>query len=150
MDITIGWTKFEPKSKIGENEISVEVRPLKNWAWLELLPLMQQMIPKNTGESTKDYLARLSPDERASLEKESINIQRLAKTIFPEHVRNFQGVTVNGEPPTPEQLSEEVIFMGITIEIMMHLITISNLGEGDLKNSSGPSISQTSDNNETS
>lgn len=148
MDIIIDWQSFTPTTKIRGETISAEVRPLKNWAWLELLPLMEKLTLKKEGETTKDYLARLTPAEKSNLERESISIQRLAKTIFKDHVRNFQGITVNGQPPTPEQLSEEVIFMGVTVEIMVYLITISNLGEEDVKNSNGPSISQTSNNEE--
>lgn len=147
-NIVIDWKLFKPTTKVRGKDISVEVRPLKSWAWLLLAPIMEKIPERNPGENSKDYLNRLTIEEKRNLESESIKLQQLAEKIFPDHVQMFEGVTINGMQPTAKELSEEMIFMGVVVEIMMHLVTISTIGEEDLKNSNGPSISQPLDSEE--
>lgn len=146
-NVTIEWQPHETTFK-GES-IKMEIRPLKNWAWFEIAPLLNNKNPKKQGESKEDYIARLTDEEKLVMGKDSIKLQHFAKTIFPEHVRNLSGVTVNNQAPTNEHLSEEVVFLSFTVGIIMKLIEISSLDEEDTKNLNGPSESEVSDSKET-
>ena len=119
MDITISWQAWETEFR-GE-KITMELRPLKTKAMLLLMP----------------YLGSTQNPEQAG--RASMEMAQLAPQIFPEHVRNLQGLTINGQPPTWEIMAEELMFTALIVEIMAQLASISAVSEEEQKNFTGPS-----------
>ncbi|MBW2638373.1 MAG: hypothetical protein JRC86_12840 [Deltaproteobacteria bacterium] len=138
----IDWEPYE--TEFNGDKITMEIRPMKAWAMIALKPFLDDSNPKKKSETTKAYLDRISPEEKRCLEKDSLEIQKLASVIFPEHVQNLSGFEVNGAPPTNDMLAEETAFMDLTCGIIMQLISISGLSEDEEKNSAGPSATQKS------
>ena len=147
MDLVIDWRKYETEF-MGE-PVSMELRPLKRWAWFELAPLLENHNPKKEDETAQEYIARLTEDERKKMSHDSEKLQELSAKIFPEHVKNIQGITVNGEVPTWEQISEEIIFLNLCVDICGQLAEVSTLTKTDEKNSEGLPASPTSASDET-
>ena len=143
VDLIIGWEKYE--TVFMGKEISMEIRPLKRWAWFVIAPLFQDMPDKKKGETNQQFAARLTKDERGKLTAQSEKIHEKSKDIFKDHVRNIQGITVNQKPITFDIMSEEIHFMNLCIQICGKLMEISQLTEGEEKNSAGQPDSQTSE-----
>jgi len=135
MDIIIDWQTFS--TEFADGEISMELRPLKSYAMFMLSPYLDNPNPKLKEESVEEYTARLSGEDKARLLLNSQKIQELSSKIFPDHVRNIQGVTVNGQPLTIEQIATEVVFLQLSVEICGQLASISRLTKEDEKNSRG-------------
>jgi hypothetical protein len=120
LSLILDWQKKEFKFK-GE-VITIELRPLKRKAMIELLPYM-------TGGSITA--------------KTALEMQGIAAKIFPDHIRNIQGlegVTIEGRPVTIEDLSEEMTFFNLTTDIIKALAEVSSLdkvSEGNLNGASG-------------
>ena len=148
IDLIIGWQEYE--TTFMENKVSMKIRPLKRWAWYMLAPVLERGTPRKPKESAKEYLARLSPDEKRELTNVSDKMHEMAAKIFPEHVKDFEGITVNGKPVTFEIMSEEVVFGNLCVEICGKLAEISAPSKADEKNSDGLSRSQTSDKSDPS
>jgi len=142
LDIVIGWQPYE--TVFHGHKVTMELRPLKSWAMFALAPYLEGERRK-PDESVKDFVKRLTPEQKEKLSKSSRKIQGLAKDIFPEHVQNIQGITVNKEPVTWEHLAEETIFMTLAVEISGQLAAISSLDEMSAKNSKAPSDSTKQD-----
>jgi hypothetical protein len=137
INIIIGWQKFE--TDFQGQKVSMEVRPLKRWAWFVLQPIFQKMPSKNKDETTEAYLERLTSDDMGRLTQGSADLQDASAKIFKDHVRNIEGITVNGEPVSFDVMAEEVVFMRLSIEICNKLMEISNIKDGEEKNSGGQS-----------
>jgi len=121
MDIIIDWEVFQTTFK-GE-EITMELLPLETKTLLNLGAVASSSDPSKTMDLIGD--------------------------IFPGHVRNVKGLTISGETPTPEQFATISKLYPLTTTILTQLGMISQLTEEDVKNSNGPSDSQTSDSNGT-
>lgn len=141
-DLVIGWQKYETTFR--DNVVRMEIRPLKRWAWYMLVPIFSAMPQRNAGESNDEYIGRLSPDEREAMVKFSDLLQEKSAKIFAEHVRNFEGITVNGQPVSFETMSEEIVFGNLCVAMCGKLMEISTLTKESEKNSDGRSVSQTS------
>ena len=123
MDVLIGWQKYETTWQ-GE-KVSMEVRPLRRKAMMLLAPYMM-----------------ISEEKGVKLIVDTFELQGLAAQIFPEHVKDIQGITVNGKPVTWEDLAEEAVFCHLVGDIIGQLALISSLKESEAKNSGGPSGGQ--------
>jgi hypothetical protein len=123
MNIIIDWQPWS--TKFSTAEVTMDLRPLKTSAMLLLMPHMN-----------------INMDDAVALVATSMEVQALAPQILPEHVRKIDGITVNGQPITPEHLAEESIFTQLTAEIMGQLMAISTVSRDAEKNSGRPSDSQ--------
>jgi len=121
MDIIIDWEAWE--TKFNGETVSMELLPLETQTLLELGAVASANDPSKTMGMVVD--------------------------IFPGHVRNVQGITINGKVPTPEQYASVSRIYVLTTRILTQLGIISQISEEDVKNSNGPSDSQTSDSNGT-
>ena len=136
MDFIIGWRRYETTFKGAS--VTMELRPLKSDAMFAMSPHFGGERRK-PGESIPEFVARLTDEQKERLRKNSQALQRLSVSIFPEHVRNLSGFTVNGLPPTWETLANESVFMDLAVEICGQLASISSLPEASEKNSKPPS-----------
>lgn len=137
MDILIGWQQY--KTQFNGAQVTMELRPLTRGAYMAVAPLLEDPNPKKKDESMADYMARLTPEEKRRMNTDGYKLQEMIRQVGPEHVRNITGLTVNGQPPTFDQLADEVVLSWLVIDIMTRLAVISTLPDVDAKNSDGPS-----------
>jgi hypothetical protein len=116
LSLVLDWQK--KKFEFMGQTVTAEIRPLKRLAMIELLPYM------NGGKITI---------------KESLELQGIAGTVFPEHVRNVEGIEINGQAVTMAQLSDEMALYPLTTDIIKELALISSLKDADEGNLEGVS-----------
>jgi len=143
MDVIIGWSSYE--TKFLDDPVTMELRSLRTEAFFKLLPLMQHKNAKQPKESVEKYLKRLTPEEKIEIQGASIKTQKLSVEIFPDHVKNITGITLNGKAPTFEDLAQEAIFLNLAVDICGELISRTKLTRDEEKNSEGLSASSTQD-----
>lgn len=127
LDLIIGWQEFTTEFR-GE-EITMEVRPFRRKAMLAVLPYLTKQMP--------DIKADMTGDEISNLADKGFELQGLASDLFPEHVKNIQGITLNGTVPTFDDLADEPVFLPLTLAIITQIAGISNIDQADAKNSEG-------------
>jgi len=127
LELIIDWQTFETEFR-GE-KISMEIRPFKRKAMMAALPYMTNRMP--------DIKDDMTAQEIGSLADKGFELQGLAAGFLPQHLRNITGITINGKPPTIEDLSEEPALLPLTLEIITQIASISNLNQGEVKNSGG-------------
>ncbi len=125
MELNLDWR--EQRSALG-GEIGYEIRPLKVWAFQELMAFWEgRRQESQDGKS----VVQVSPAE-------SLKLMEIARRIFPSHVRNLSGVDVKAEgdlrPATLEDLCEESLLIELAGEILGRLVAISDLKADDEKN----------------
>ena len=118
LDLIINWQPYETEFR-GE-KITMELLPLRNDAMLALLPFIVEDSRKKKKEA-----------EQAMV---SLEIQKVAGKILHGHIRDLQGLTINGKPPTVEQLSTEYALCPLAVDIMSELTIRSNLSRDEVKN----------------
>lgn len=125
MELNLDWRGYS--SEIWD-DVSYEIRPLKVWAFQELLSFWETSGRQAEGE---EAVIRVSPSDSAGL-------MAVAKRIFPDHVRKLSGLTVVEEgrkrKATLESLCEETAMMQLAGEIVSRLIAISEISGNDEKN----------------
>lgn len=125
MELNLDWRRED--SEVWPS-VSYELRPLKVWAFQELLDYWERYGKSGSDEATE-------PVARPS---EGVKLMDVAVRIFPEHVRGVQGLTVNCEgqsgQATVEMLCEETQLLPLAGEIVSRLVAISEVGTQDEKN----------------
>lgn len=124
MDILIGWRKFT--TEFYDEEISMELLPLKIEGMLKILPLLTEVGAVKDGDFLK-------------FAEHSLKIQAAVKGFLPEHVKNIDGITVNGESITPDQLIDESAFCRLVMAVVNELVMRSTITKDESKNSEEPS-----------
>jgi hypothetical protein len=120
MDYLIDWQPF--KTEFRGAKVKMLLRPLKTGAMLMLMPKFE------SADGDVDKIT-LNPAE----------VQEAALEIFPDHVKDITGITVNnGQPVTPQILANESIFYALSMEIIPKLFEISHLSQEQEKNSKRP------------
>lgn len=133
-NISIGWQKYD--TEFNGHPVSMEIRPLKNSAMITLTPYLGKAETiKEDGKNMVEAVVNM------------YDIQRIAKDILPDHVKNITGLTVNNEPPTPETLADESMLSSLVLDIIGKLSLISQLTREDEKNFAGLSNKETSEGN---
>lgn len=125
MDINLDWRR---EASALWPEVSYEIRPLKVWAFQELLGFWEQ---HGRPEVEDDATPRTGAAE-------GVLLVDVAKRIFPEHVRALQGVSLVQEgqsrPVPVEALCEETSLLKLAAEIVSRLIAISEISRDEEKN----------------
>jgi hypothetical protein len=132
LNFIIDWTPYTMQY-MGQ-EISMEIRPFKTWASILLTPIIY--------ESSK-----IKSSDGASIEQMNLayETQKIAIKILPEHIKNFNGITINGSNVTIEQLCDEAVFAPIVMDIIAEIAKRSHLTVEERKNSDEPSALPISD-----
>ncbi len=124
MDFNLDW---QSRSSRHWPEVSYEIRPLRVWAFLELMSFWEARgeTPQATGT------ARLSAAD-------SLRLMQVAETILPEHVRHLRGARVQREGQTqdlqPQELCTEGLFLPLVGEMVADLVALSEMDAGAEKN----------------
>lgn len=125
MEIDLDWRAWNSDTW---PEVVCELRPLKVWAFQELL------------EAWEGQRQTLEKEGEPPLPSSATNtsLMAVARRILPEHARNLRGVTVRldgqSQPATLEQLCEETALMPVAGEILFRLVSISEVTEAEQKN----------------
>ena len=118
--------KFEPYEIIINNQkITMELRPLRR----EQMILLSAMFDDIIDESPKVLTSKNKKMAREQIDIEnnkrrlrqynkSLEYQKYANAIFPEHVRNIQGLRINGAAPTPDDFANEPALCNVTIDVI--------------------------------
>ena len=108
INLTIDWQ--EKKVHFMGEDITIVIRPLTTVAFNLLLPHFQDMDDQvNEAEALK----RIG------------DMQQVAKDIFPSHLKEIQGLQINEDPVTVEQLTEEVVLSSLTVKILTEMMGIT-------------------------
>ena len=128
MDIQLGFR--EVKFEFEDHNITIELKTLTRKAMLILTPLVADVFDEER------------QTDKAFLMGSSFEMQGAAAEVFPDHIKNIQGITVNnGEPVTIEHLYNESVFAPLAVDILLTLFNISNLVKDDEKNLDRQSVS---------
>ncbi len=106
-----------------------ELRPLRVWAFEALMACWERPAGEAAG---RDDPAAAAPARGARL-------MEAAGRVFPDHVRNVEGLSVRAEgqslPATLEQICGETAFLPLLAgEMLSRLLSISDLTEEEEKN----------------
>lgn len=119
---------WHPQTSALWPEVSYELRPLRVWAFLELMEFWEN---KPNRDTQGQAAVRLSAAD-------SLRLMAVARRIFPDHVRNLRGVTLRSggavQPAQPDDLCDEAALMPLAGEIVSRLVTLSDLSAETEKN----------------
>jgi len=127
LDLIIGWQAFE--TEFHGAKVNMEVRPFRRKAMMAVRPFLGTEMP--------EIKEGMSDEELGKLADKAFELQELAGRILPDHLRNIEGITVNKQPVSIEDLSEEPVFLPLTLEIITKIAEISNIDREQEKNSEG-------------
>ncbi len=117
INLTSEWQKLG--CEVRGEKIEFEARPLTKDEYLTLLPYMRE-------DMTADDTAKIID---------------IAAEIIPVAVRNFEGLSIDGQSADPETLCTLGSAIIILPQIIRVLIEHSSIGQADEKNSEGQSTS---------
>jgi len=124
MELNLDWRR-ERSARL--DAVSYEIRPLKVWAFQELMAFWESQPREGEGPAR----LRLTPVQ-------SLGLVDLARRIFPDHVRNLSGISLRREgssaPAGPLDLCEEAPLLELAGEVLGRLVAISELSPADEKN----------------
>ncbi len=117
MELNLDWRR---ETSTVWPEVSYELRPLRVWAFHELLAYWQSCgVDAPAGSAV-----RLTPAQ-------GLGLMSVARRIFPEHVRGLEGVVlVQGGERTPaplEALCEEAALLPLAGELVSRLVALSEI-----------------------
>lgn len=109
-------------------DVSYEIRPLKVWAFHQLLDFWGQ---SERSDSDALTTGKINPSD-------GVRLIEIAARIFPDHVRALEGIRVKRDDqvgaPSIEMLCEETQFLPLAGEIVSRLVAVSEIGSQDEKN----------------
>jgi hypothetical protein len=127
MELNLDWRR---ETSALWPEVSYELRPLRVWAFHELLAYWQ-----SSGVSAPDRPSDSTGRPNAA---QGLGLMTVARRILPEHVRALEGVILvqGGEraPASLESLCEEAALMPLAGEIISRLVARSELPPAAEKN----------------
>ncbi len=130
MDVKLGFREVE--FELEGAKVTAEIKSLSRKAMIILTPLISSTFDE---EKKKDQSFLLAS---------TFEMQEAAVEVFPDHVRNIKGITVNnGEEVTVDHLCDESVFATLVVEIILKLFSISSLTREDEKNLNRQSASIT-------
>jgi len=118
MDYIIGWREVEVPFE--DDIVTVEIRPLTREAMMIVTPLLVEAEGKD--------------NDKSFMLLSTFKMQEISEKIFPDHVRNIKGFTINGNAPTIEIITKESVFARLTVDILTKLFAISTLTKDEEKN----------------
>jgi len=127
LDLIIGWQSFE--TEFHGVKVSMEIRPFRRKAMMAVRPFLATGMP--------DIKDDMSDEEVGKLADKAFELQELAGRILPDHLRNIEGIRVNGQQVSIEDLAEEPVFLPLTLDVVTKIAEISNIDREQEKNSEG-------------
>ena len=127
------WEDFE--TTLQGEPITMQVSKLSRDAMISIMPCLKQAGAKQADLEKADDKAIIYYE----LAETSLEMQKIAASVLPAHVKDIKGLNIDGEPATPEKICEEAWAVNLVVVILNRLVSISQLTEADVKNSKGPS-----------
>jgi len=127
------WEDFETKLQ-GET-ITMQISKLSRDAMISIMPCLKQAGAKQADLESAENKATIYYE----LAETSLEMQKIAASVLPGHVRDIKGLNIDGEPATPEAICSAAWAVNLVVMILNKLVSISQLSETDVKNSSRPS-----------
>lgn len=143
MDVVIGWQDYT--AEFHGEKITMKIRPLTRRGMMIISPYFKhftatekeavKMIDeaKANGEDLTHALAVA----RVMAEKDMdwmYELQGRCEEVFADHLKDIEGILINGKEPTLQQFANESIFCNLCIEIVLQLMGISTVTVTDAKN----------------
>jgi hypothetical protein len=127
MELNLDWRR---RASALWPEVSYELRPLRVWAFQELLVFW---------EAQGVAGSNVAPGGTAPALVSSARLMEVARRIFPDHVRGLAGLHARGEDGAPAPvavpaLCEEAALLPLAAEIVAALVEISTLDAAAEKN----------------
>jgi len=121
--------KFEPyELEIEGQKITMELKPLLREHMI-LLASMFEDIAETKEDAKSNQKKKLIKQYSKNLE-----YQKFADPIFKDHVKNVQGLCINGAEPTYKDFADIPALCNITIAILTELVIRSSIKFNDIKN----------------
>ncbi len=125
MELDLDWRR---ENSAVWPEVSFEIRPLKVWAFQELLAHWECQSEEQPGE----------PGAMRVSASQGVKLMEVARRIFPDHVRGLDGMTAVRDgrdcEVTVDMLCEETQMLPLAGEIVSRLVAISEIGSSGEKN----------------
>lgn len=133
LDFIIDWEPY--KTDFRGHDVTMQLRPLKRWASVLLSSIYEESaeIEKKKKKKEKFTINDINFQYR---------VQEVATKVFPDHVKDIVGITINKQPMSVQTLCDETAFSGLCMDIIGELSKRSQLLGDDEKNSDGPSGTQ--------
>lgn len=132
MELNLDWR--QRRSTVWP-EVCYEIRPLRVWAFQELVAYWEAAGRDGTPPPADPAQA---PGIRPGSLGAAARMMGVARRIFPDHVRNVTGLHLRAEGgtavPDAAALCEEAPLLPLAAEIVAALVEISALDEGAEKN----------------
>ena len=129
-DFIIDWEPYTTDFR--GHELTMQLRPLKRWASILLTPLYEE-----------SAVIEKKKKEKKQFTSEDLNfqyrVQEIATKVFPDHVKDITGITINKQPLTVQTLCDETAFGALCMDIIGELSQRSKLLSDEEKNFNGPS-----------
>ena len=134
IDFIIDWKPYE--TTIDGYPITLELRPLKAWAHILLLPYFLKMdeLAENSKKIASETDEQKINDWVIKSSTLTVELQEICKKIFPDHVRNITGFTVNNKPIDTLIICEETMFGTLVMDIVGELAKRSRISGAEAKN----------------
>lgn len=124
MELNLDWRR---ETSAVWPEVGYELRPLKVWAFQELLDYWEQHNRKGAEADSPPSVSAV----------DGVKLMDVARRIFPDHVRALEGLQILREgqtgAATVEVLCEETQLLPLAGEIISRLVAISEIGIADEK-----------------
>ncbi len=118
IELASDWKKVEL-----EDDVTVEIKPLDLRSYHKLLAFL---MPYQTGGNLKDEDSqKIMLDER---------LPDILKDIVPGHVRNIEGINLDGKSITPAQFVSQSKLLSFNVLVLGNLMTYSTLTGEEEKN----------------
>lgn len=135
-NLLIDWQKYETEFR--SHKISMELRPLKRGTSILLIPFFMEAEKRKAEiEAQKKKIPQKTDVEREATGEElsfMYRVQEIAEKILPDHMRNFEGLTINNNAISANDLCSESIFASLVMNIIAELAKITQLTNDEVKN----------------
>ena len=135
-NLLIDWQKYETEFR--GHKISMELRPLKRGTSILLIPFFIEAEKRRAEiKAQKKKIPQKTDVEREATGEElsfMYRVQEIAEKILPDHMRNFEGLTINNNAISANDLCSESIFASLVMNIIAELAKITQLTNDEVKN----------------
>jgi len=127
------WEDFETTLQ-GET-ITMQVSKLSRDAMISIMPCLKQAGSKQADLENAEDKAVIYYE----LAETSLEMQKIAASVLPDHVKDIRGLNVDGIQATPDMICQAAWAVNLVVTILNKLVSISQLSETDVKNCNRPS-----------
>lgn len=118
------------------NGVSAELKPLDRKGITLMMPyIISPVKPGDTKEKVAERLKNRSQEEIVKDAETMYEVQSVSKDILGNHIRDIEGVEIDGEPIESSVLSSDIRLATLAFEMIATLVTLSQVPPNEEKNS---------------